>query len=62
MKVKVTFDLDDRYREEENTSKNAQQLLDTIIYDYQCGMVCINSILVQSPKYYIKIVPCKKEE
>lgn len=62
MKVTVTFDLDNRYRDEENTSKNAQQLLDTIIYDYQCVMVCINSILVQSPKFYTKIVPRKKEE
>lgn len=62
MKVIVTFDLDNRYRDEENTSKNAQQLLDTMIYDYQCGMVCINSILVQSPKFYTRIVPCKKEE
>ena len=62
MKVTVTFDLDPRYRDEEKNAKHAQQLLDTIIYDYQCGMVCIKSIVVSSSKFLTKIVPNKKDE
>ena len=60
MKVTVTFDLDKRFEEEEKKAENAQQLLDSIIYDYQIGMVCTNSVIVDSPKFYTKILPREK--
>ena len=60
MKVYVTFDLDDKYREEEEKAKKAQDLLDTIIYDYQIGMVCVKSVTVESRKFSTKIVKSKK--
>lgn len=62
MKVTVTFDLDDRYMAEEKKATHAQELLDTIIYDYQCGMVCIKSIVVSSSKFLTRIVPGKKDK
>ena len=60
MKVYVTFDIDERYREEEEKAEKAQDLLDKIIYDYQCGMVCVNSVRVESRKFSTKIVKSKK--
>lgn len=56
MLVHVTFDLDDKYREEEEKAQKAQDLLDTIIYDYQIGMVCVKSVTVESRKFSTKIV------
>ena len=62
MIVTVTFDLDKKYRDEEKKAKSAQDLLETIIYDYQCGMVCINKIHVDSLRFSTTIVPSKDDE
>jgi len=62
MKVTVEFDLDERYRDVEKRSTSAQDLLEKIIYDYQCGMVCIKSILFDSPRLHARIVPNKDED
>lgn len=58
MKVRVEFDLSDKYIPFEQTKcENAQELLDTIIYDYQIGMPRINKIHVISPKFDTTISP-----
>lgn len=58
MKVRVEFDLSDKYIPfEKNKCENAQELLDTIIYDYQIGMPRINEIHVISPKFDTIISP-----
>ena len=58
MKVYVTFDVDDGYREVEKKAHNAQELLDSIIYDYQIGMPTTKEIVVESRKFFTVI---KKE-
>ena len=62
MRVNVQFNLDDRWREEEKKSTSAQDLLERLIYDFQCGMVTINSIDFSSRKYNVRILPDKKDE
>ena len=60
MEVHVTFHVDDKYRKYEQTCKNAQYLLDEIIYDYQCGMPLIDGVDVDTDRFHTRITKRKE--